>query len=260
MELWTLLAANLAAILAMMMLLWLISLALGDVSFIDSFWAFGFILVSCTTRWVYPFGGIHQSALLALVGIWGLRLGFYLFWRWLRHGPDARYVDMIGRAKEPRPLYTLRYVFLLQGVLMWVVSLPLQLGGFGASGELGPLALAGILLAVAGILFESIGDWQLARFKADAGNRGKVLDQGLWRYTRHPNYFGDFCFWWGCYLVASEAPFGPFGIVGPALMTFLLVKWSGAALLERRLSRSKPGYEDYVRRTSAFIPWKPRKA
>lgn len=254
----TLLMANLVAVAAMMLILWLISIPLRDVSFIDSFWAFGFVLISCVTVRLFPFGGVHQQVLTILVVVWGLRLGFYLLWRWRREGADGRYVAMTSKAKGNVHLYTLKTVFALQGLLMWIVSLPLQLGQYGAMGELGPLAMFGAALGVAGILFESIGDWQLARFKGDAANRGKVLDSGLWRYTRHPNYFGDFCFWWGCYFVACEAPYGWMSLPGPLLMTFLLVKWSGAALLERRLKRSRPTYEDYIRRTSAFIPWLPK--
>lgn len=253
-----LLGANFAAVIIMMLTLWLASIPLGDVSFIDSFWAFGFILVGCVTSRLFPFGGLHQTALLALVGIWGLRLGLYLLWRWRHEGPDGRYLSMIKNARGPLHLYTLKTVFLLQGIIMWVVSLPLQLGQFDADTGFGTRALAGGALSAIGIVFESLGDFQLARFKADPANKGKVLDHGLWRYTRHPNYFGDLCFWWGCYLIASEAPWGWASVVGPILMTFLLIKWSGVALLERRLTRSRPAYADYVRRTSALIPWPPR--
>ncbi|HEY4345197.1 MAG TPA: DUF1295 domain-containing protein [Parvibaculum sp.] len=254
----TLLAANFGAVAAMMLVLWLISIPLRDVSFIDSFWAFGFVLVSCVTMRLFPFGGLHQQVLTTLVVVWGLRLGFYLLWRWRREGADGRYVSLTKKAKGNVHLHTLRTVFLLQGILMWIVSLPLQLGQYGAGGGLGVLAMAGAALAVIGILFESVGDWQLARFKGNEANRGKVLDSGLWRYTRHPNYFGDLCFWWGCYLVACEAPYGWMSLPGPLVMTFLLVKWSGAALLERRVQRSRPAYADYMRKTSAFIPWPPK--
>lgn len=255
----TLLAANLAAIALMMLALWGISILLGDVSFIDSFWAFGFLLVGCVTTRLFPFGGVHQRLLLVLVAAWGLRLGFYLLWRWLREGPDGRYRALLAKARGDRNLYALKAVFALQGLLMWIVSLPLQLGQFGASGALGPLAIGGAALAIAGILFETIGDAQLARFKADPARRGQVLDTGLWRYTRHPNYFGDLCFWWGCYLIACEAPYGWASLPGPLVMTFLLVRWSGAALLERRLQRSRPAYADYMGRTSAFVPWPPKR-
>lgn len=254
----TLLAANLGAVAAMMLVLWGISIMLRDVSFIDSFWAFGFVLIGCVTIRFYPFGGMHQWILTVLTVVWGFRLGLYLLWRWQREGADGRYIALIKKAPGNVHLHTLKTVFVLQGILMWIVSFPLQLGPYGATGGLGALAIVGAALAVIGILFESIGDWQLARFKSDANNRGKVLDGGLWRYTRHPNYFGDLCFWWGCYLIACEAPYGWMSLPGPLVMSFLLVKWSGAALLERRVQRSRPAYADYMRRTSGFIPWLPK--
>ncbi len=253
-----LLGANLAAVIALMLTLWLISIPFGDVSFIDGFWAFGFILVAGVTSRLLPFGGLHQMALLVLVAAWGLRLGLYLFWRRRHEGPDGRYVAMLAKASGSVHLYTLKIVFLLQGGLMWIVSLPLQLGQFDAPAELGPRALAGVMLAVFGIAFESIGDFQLARFRKDPANKGKVLDTGLWRYTRHPNYFGDLCFWWGAFMVASEAPLGWTSVVGPIVMTVLIVKWSGVPLLERRLVQSRRDYAAYVSRTSALIPWPPR--
>lgn len=254
----SLLAANLGAIVVMMLVLWGLSIMLGDVSFIDAFWAFGFLLVSSVTARLFPFGGNHQHILVILTVIWGLRLGLYLLARWWREGPDGRYQAMVGKVKGNVHFFTLRYVFALQGLLMWIVSLPIQLGAYGATGSLGVLAVTGTCLAIIGIGFESIGDWQLARFKAQADNRGQVLDRGLWRYTRHPNYFGDLCFWWGCFLIACEAPYGWLSLPGPLVMTYLLVKWSGAALLERRVQRSRPAYADYMRRTSPFIPWPPR--
>ena len=144
-----------------------------------------------------------------------------------------------------------------QAVDMLIVSLPIQLGSIPAEpAAVGVIGWIGAGLAIIGILFETIGDFQLARFKAK--ETGGVLDTGLWRYTRHPNYFGDTCVWWGLFLIAAETTLGLFSIIGPLLMTYLLLKWSGAALLERRMKRAKPEYEDYVRRTSAFIPWPPK--
>jgi steroid 5-alpha reductase family enzyme len=260
-EILQLLVANFAIVMAAMLLLWLLSIALKDVSFIDIFWAGGLVLVAVATFVQADGARSRKLLLLALTAAWGLRLAGYLFWRWRRDGPDKRYVAMIAKAKGNPHLMTLRQVFLLQGVLLWTVSLPVQLGQAATEpAALGPLAFVGAGLAVVGILFESIGDWQLAAFKADAANRGKVMDRGLWRYTRHPNYFGDLCVWWGLWLIAAETRIGLAGIVGPALLTWLLVQYSGAALLERRLKRSKPEYEDYARRTSAMIPLPPRRA
>jgi steroid 5-alpha reductase family enzyme len=150
-------------------------------------------------------------------------------------------------------------IFALQGVLMWIVSLPVQLGLLAPGGPLDALDALGILLFAVGIFFETIGDWQLARFRADPAKAGRVMDRGLWRITRHPNYFGDVCVWWGIFAVALSTPYGPWSAVGPALMTFLLLRVSGVAMLERSIAKRRPGYAEYARRTSAFFPWPPRR-
>lgn len=253
----TLFAVNAAVIFGFMLLLWLLSVAINDVSFVDAFWGFSFVVIAAVT-YLMTEGGSDQRRLLILVlsAVWGLRLALYLFLRWRREGADRRYVTMLSRTDAPH-WFSLRNVFLLQGVLLLIVSLPIQFGSIPAEpAAVGALGWFGAALVVLGIVFETVGDWQLARFKAQG--TGGVMDRGLWRYTRHPNYFGDCCVWWGLYLIAAETSLGLVSIFGPALMTFLLVKWSGAALLERRLKRSKPEYEDYVRRTSGFIPWPPK--
>lgn len=255
----SLFAVNAGVIFAVLILLWLISIAIRDVSFIDSFWGFSFVIIAGVTYCMTE-GGAQERRLLILVltAVWGTRLAAYLFWRWRKEGPDGRYLAMLGKA-EPHPhRFSLRMVFLLQGALLLIVSLPIQLGSIPSEpASVGLTGWIGAGLAIAGILFESIGDWQLARFKAKG--TGGVMDTGLWRYTRHPNYFGDSCVWWGLFLIAAETTLGLASFVGPALMTYLLVKWSGAALLERRLKRAKSGYEDYVRRTSSFFPLPPRR-
>lgn len=253
-----LLGINLSLVLLLMLLLWLLSIPLRDVSFVDSFWAIGMVFVAAVTHLQTDGDPLRRLLLLSLTGIWGIRLGTYLFFRWRREGPDPRYERLLSKADGNRHLTSLQKIFLLQGCLLWLVSLPVQLGQ-SSDGTVGLLAAAGTGLALIGILFESIGDWQLARFKADSANIGLVMDSGLWRYTRHPNYFGDACVWWGLYLVAAETAAGRWGIVSPLLLTFILIKWSGAALLERRLKRSKPDYEAYAMRTSAFIPLPPRR-
>jgi steroid 5-alpha reductase family enzyme len=245
--------------------LWLISLAVQDVSFVDSWWPVGMVV----TAWVsFLQSGDPSPRRLALVGlctIWGLRLGGYLFWRWRKHGADPRYVSILSAAQRERgwgfATASLVLVFGLQAPLQFIVCLPAQLGQFGqVSGTMGPLAWAGAALAAVGIAFETIGDWQLARFKADAANRGKVLDTGLWRFTRHPNYFGDACVGWGLFLIAAESPLGIWSLPAPALLTFLLTRWSGVPTVEGRMRRQRPDYEAYVRRTSSFVPWPPKKA
>jgi len=255
-----LLAGNFALIMGCMIVLWLISIPVKDVSFIDSFWAIGFVVIATATFFRTDGSEARSLLILAITSVWGLRLGGYLIWRWRKEGADKRYVAMLAKAPGNVHVHTLKIVFLLQGVLLFVVSLPVQLGQLPAEpAGLGPLAYAGAALAALGFFFESVGDWQMANFKADPTNAGKVMDKGLWRYTRHPNYFGDACVWWGLYLIAAETALGLAAFVGPALLTWLLLKWSGAALLERKLKRSRPEYEDYIRRTSGFIPMPPKK-
>jgi steroid 5-alpha reductase family enzyme len=256
-----LLGANFIMLIGVMLVLWAVSIPLKDVSFIDSFWAFGFILVAGLSFVLTPDGAADRRILLlVLTLVWGLRLGGYLFWRWRKEGPDKRYLALLKHAKPgTEHWHSFKYVFMMQAVLLWVVSLPVQLGQIAPSpAELGQLAFAGAALAVIGIFFESVGDWQMARFKADPQSAGKVMDKGLWRYTRHPNYFGDACVWWGLYLIAAETRPGWAAILGPIVLTALLVKWSGAALLERRLKRSRPDYDAYIARTSGFIPMPPK--
>ncbi len=254
------LGTNLLMVMTLMVALWMISIPLRDVSFIDSFWALGMVLVAATTYALVDGVAERQQLLVLLTAVWGLRLGLHLFLRWRREGADRRYVALLKKAPGNPHLYSLRMVFLTQGPLLWLVTLPVQLGQMdSAPGTLGLLALAGAALAVIGIVFETVGDWQLARFKADPANAGTVMDRGLWRYTRHPNYFGDACVWWGLYLIAAETATGRWAIVSPIFLTFILIKWSGAALLERRLKRSRPGYTDYIERTSSFFPWPPKR-
>lgn len=259
-ELTLLLLSNFIIIMVCMMVLWFISIPLGDVSFVDSFWAAGFIVIAGSTYLMTGGGTDRRQLILLITAVWGTRLATYLFLRWRREGPDGRYVALLKKAPGNVHLTSLKKVFLLQGPILWIVSLPIQLGQFEAEPlALGPLAWLGITLAVIGILFESIGDHQMAAFKADPANEGTVMDRGLWRYTRHPNYFGDACVFWGLYLIAAESGPGVWSFFGPALLTWTLVKWSGAALLERRLKRSRPGYTEYLERTSSFIPWPPSR-
>jgi len=255
-----LLIANFAILMGCMILLWLISIPLRDVSFVDSFWAAGFIVVAGATYLMTGGGTDRRQLILTITAVWGARLATYLFLRWRREGPDGRYVALLSKSKGNVHLASLTKVFLLQGPMLWLVSLPVQLGQVQAEPlDLGILAWAGAALAIIGILFETIGDHQMAAFKANPANEGQVMDRGLWRYTRHPNYFGDACVWWGLYLIAAETGPGIWSFFGPALLTWTLVKWSGAALLERRLQRSRPGYVEYIERTSSFIPWPPSK-
>jgi steroid 5-alpha reductase family enzyme len=253
------LLASAAAIGVLMVVVWLVSVRVRDASIVDIVWGTGFVVVAATSALVGEGVASRRYLLFALVAVWGLRLTGYLAWRNLGHGEDYRYVAM--RKHWGRRFWWVSFfqVFALQGVLMWIVSLPVQLAASADEpAGFGLLALAGVALWHVGFLFETVGDAQLAGFKADPANAGKVMDRGLWRYTRHPNYFGDFCVWWGLFLVAAETGPGRWGVVGPAVMTVLLLRVSGVAMLERTIGKRRPGYADYAARTSAFFPRPPK--
>lgn len=247
------------AIAILMLGTWLVSLLLRNASIVDIVWGLGFVMVAWVVRFQGDTATDRQWLLVGLVTVWGLRLGGYLFWR--NHGQpeDYRYRAMRKHWGARFPLVSLLTVFTLQGVLMWVVSLPVQLGQVPDDPGLGWLAVVGVVVWLVGFGFEAVGDLQLARFKADPANEGRVMDRGLWRYTRHPNYFGDACGWWGIGLIAAESGLGAWGLIGSLVMTVLLLRVSGVALLERSLRKRKPDYEAYVARTSAFFPRPPRR-
>lgn len=237
---------------------WLVSLPLRDVSIVDIQWSLMFLLAALTYTASQAIAGPRAWLVVALVGLWSIRLAAYIFWRNRGHGEDFRYQQIRARNQPGFAFKSLYLVFGFQAVLAWVVSLPL-LAATGSTTPLGWLDAAGAALWLVGMVFEAGGDWQLARFKRDPANRGKVLDTGLWRYTRHPNYFGDFCVWWGLFLIALSAG-GWWSIVGPAVMSLLLLKVSGVALLEKDIGERRPAYREYIRRTNAFFPGPPRAA
>lgn len=248
-----LLVVTATVIVASVVILWLVSLVLRNASIIDLFWGFGFVVIAWTGWLVLAGdGGDRRRLILVLVTVWGLRLAGYLTWRNSGKGEDFRYQAMRKRWGRRFPLVSLATVFLLQAFLMLVVSLPVQ-AGMLTGGALGVIAVVGVGLWLVGLVFETIGDLQLASFKRDRANHGKVMDRGLWRYTRHPNYFGDFCVWWGLYLVALT-PSTWWTAVGPLLMSFLLLRVSGVRLLEKDITNRRPGYAEYVDRTNAFFP------
>ncbi len=253
-------AATFGFTAAAMLLLWLLSLHLRDASIVDIWWGPGFVSIAAFTFLLDPGGDPARSRLiLVLAAAWGLRLGAYLYWRNAGKGEDYRYQAMRRHYGVRFGRLSLVSVFGLQGLLMWFISLPLQVAQTGGStAGLGPLDVLGAVIVAVGLLFEALGDFQLARFKSDPTNAGRVMDRGLWRYTRHPNYFGDCVVWWGLWLVACGAPGGVYTIASPLLMTYLLLRVSGVALLERGLVKRKPGYADYIARTSAFVPRPPR--
>jgi len=261
------LVLSLCLVLALLVFagLWTIAQFNRDPSFVDAFWAFGIVLMAVTAFALSGHAsGLHALWITGLVLIWGLRLGGHLFLRWRHEGPDRRYKTLLADVRTKRGWSYARttavFVFAPQAVLMWITSLPAQLGQVGPGPDsLGPVALVGLGLAVFGIAFETLADLQLARFKQDPDQAGRVMDQGLWAWTRHPNYFGEACTWWGVWLIAAETPYGLYAIIGPVFLTFTLMRWSGAPMLEKGLLQTRPGYAEYVARTSTFFPRPPRK-
>ena len=258
------LLANAAILIGVVLILWVVSVQIDDVSFIDAFWGAGMALMALTSWFQLADPGDLATLLLLMVGAWGLRLGIYLFRRRRAGGQDKRYERMLRKDREKGrfAIAALTKIWLGQAILLFLVCSPAQLGILTSSEPvpIAGLAWAGLALYLVGIFFEWVGDWQLAKFKADPANKGEVMDKGLWRYTRHPNYFGDACAWWGIWLVTASASWeiALWTIAGPLFLTFTLVKWSGAALLEKGMKHSRPGYEEYKRRTSAFIPMPPK--
>jgi steroid 5-alpha reductase family enzyme len=243
-----------------MVALWLLSLRLRDASIVDVWWGPGIAGIAALAFALAGGGGARGALLAGLALAWGLRLGGYLLWRNAGRGEDPRYQAMRRHWGARFAWASLATVFALQGVLQWIVSLPLQLAQLAPGPErLGGLDVAGVALFALGLGFETLGDLQLARFKADPANASRVMDRGLWRYTRHPNYFGDCAAHWGLFVVACATPYGALGVLGPVAMTVLLLRVSGVALLERSMAKRRPEYADYRRRTSAFLPWPPRK-
>lgn len=257
------LGLNAAVLVVAMIVLWRVAVRIGDASFIDAVWGGGMAALALLTLAQVPAPGPRAVAIAMMTLLWGVRLGWHLYVRWRAQGEDPRYARMLGKARARGRFASaaLKIVFGPQAVLLFVTCSPAQ-AGILASGAapIGPLALAGIALWLVGLTFEAVGDHQLARFRADPASKGRVLDTGLWRYTRHPNYFGDACVWWGIWLAAAECgwPVALATLIGPVFLTFTLTRWSGKPLLEKGLAQSRPGYADYVRRTSGFFPWFPR--
>ena len=246
------------ALLVLQGLTFLVALKVGKHSVVDTAWGIGIALAALVSFLASTGHGdpVRRVLLLAASVLWGLRLAAYVGRR--NHGQpeDPRYADML---RGHTNLYALRMVYLLQAAILWLATVPVQLGML-ESPAVGPLAVAGTVLFAVGFAFESVGDWQLARFKASPAHRGQVMDRGLWRYTRHPNYFGDFCMWWGLFAISAgswrELP----ALAGPLLMSFILTRGTGARMTERRMTASRPQYADYVARTSGFIPLPPKRA
>jgi steroid 5-alpha reductase family enzyme len=259
------LLGNAAILLGAVLLLWVVAVRFDDVSFIDSFWGGGMALLAAVSWLRLASAGSLATLIAAMAAAWGVRLAIHLYRRWRREGEDPRYARMLKKPREQGRFASaaLTRVFLGQAVLLFLVSSPAQLGILAAGSDRGidALALTGLALWLVGVFFEWVGDWQLARFRADPASKGQVMDRGLWRYTRPPNYFGDACAWWGIWLAAASADWwvAACTIVGPLFLTFTLTRWSGKPLLEAGLAKRRPGYADYVSQTSGFFPLPPRK-
>jgi steroid 5-alpha reductase family enzyme len=255
------LACTAGTTLLLVLLLWLISMLLRDISIIDMAFSALIALLLLVARWMAGTQAIIADVIIVLVLIWASRMSIYLVHRNWGHGEDPRYTRLRQWVAPGWPFHwlSLRQVFLLQGAVIWTLTLPQQIAMVtGGSASLGALAATGLALWVVGFGFETIGDYQLSRFKADQSMRGRVLNTGLWRYTRHPNYFGELCQWWGLFVIALEAPWAWCGIVGPLVYSWLVINVTGQRTLDKKLAREKPEYAQYMRTTSGLIPRPPR--
>lgn len=237
-------------------LLWLLSLRLRDVSIADIFWGPGIAGVVDIAALLGHAGGERTSAVLFLVNVWGIRLAAHI---WTRHtGEDRRYAAMRQRFGRKWWWISLPQVFLLQAILIWFIPAPLVTAVLFGHRPIGWLDYLGIGVAAAGLVFEALADFQLAAFRADPGNKGKVLDRGLWGWSRHPNYFGEAAMWWGYFIIGFAASHMWWLILAPLLLTFLLLQVSGVVLMEDGINTRRPGYAAYKQRVSTFLPWPPR--
>jgi steroid 5-alpha reductase family enzyme len=259
---WSACAANVGwsalAVLVVLVATYVASKIARKHSVIDTAWGLLFCAAAITTFVVSDGTGdpLRRGLLLALPVLWGLRLAVHIGRRSIGKPEDPRYEALVAKAKGNPDLYALRSIYLLQGLLALVIAAPILVGGFESSG-VGVVAWLGVVVWAVGVFFEAVGDAQMERWRADPAHKGKVIDVGLWRYTRHPNYFGDACVWWGIFLVAADAWPGVVTVFAPVLMTLLLTKGSGARILERHMSR-REGWDAYAARTSMFFPLRPK--
>lgn len=236
----------------------LVAKRLGKVSVVDIAWGLVFVAIAWVCTLVGP--GPRPLLLAVLVTVWGVRLAWHIRRRALGAGEDPRYEKLLSAAPpEKRFAYAVRRVFLVQGLAAYIVSMPLQVAAAADAKPLGWVAALGVVVFVVGVAFEAIGDMQLARFKADPANKGRIMDRGLWAWTRHPNYFGDSAVWWGLWLIAAEVWPGVLTVLSPVVMTYFLAFATGARLLESEMAK-RPGYPEYMKRTSMFFPLPPRRS
>jgi steroid 5-alpha reductase family enzyme len=252
---------GLAAIVALFTVLWLASLALKNASIVDIWWGLGFIVMAGAYLAATDGFEGRRALMTGLVVLWGLRLAWHIGSRNIGHGEDFRYAKWRQENGASWWWYSYFKVFLLQAVVGWIVGLPLFYAlSAGEPSSWTAWDVVGTVVFGAGFLFEAIGDWQMRRFKADPANTGRLMNTGLWRYTRHPNYFGEAVLWWGLGIIGAGTPGGVVGLIGPAAITYLLIRVSGVAMLEATLKSTKPGYAEYIATTSSFVPMPPRRS
>jgi steroid 5-alpha reductase family enzyme len=243
----------------LMSALWPLSLALKDVSIVDVVWGPGFAVLGWFVFWAEGGMGTRGLVALGLVTLWGARLGLHLLARRIKSGKEDHRYTIIRRKFGPYfPIFSLVLVFWLQGFLLWLISWPVQ-AAVAAPGAPAPLDMMGWSLTLCGIIIEAFADRQLKTFRAQPHHQDRVLDTGLWRWTRHPNYFGDFLIWWGFFVagIAAGAPW--WTIASPVVMSALLIRFSGAGLMEETITGRRPAYRAYIARTSIFFPWPPAR-
>jgi len=243
---------------AYMSLWFVISLVKQRNDVADEAWGLGFVLLAWTSFFLSDSAGRRGLVVGVLVSVWGLRLAWHIHARHQSKPEDYRY--QAWRREWGKWFYVRSYaqVYLLQGALLFVIALPVLIINRSRSGSFGTIDVLGLCVWLFGFFFESAGDAELARFMKDASNRGKLLQSGLWRYSRHPNYFGEVAQWWGIWLIALGVPAGWLGVFGPLTITFLILKVSGIPMLEKKMAEN-PDFAEYKRRTSRFLPWFPTK-
>lgn len=260
----SLIALNLGLVIVLFSALWVIAQVNRDPSFVDAFWALGIVLIALVSFAGSEGATWRHTLMLALVLVWGGRLGAHLFLRWRKDGADRRYLKLLSDVREKRgwsyARTTLVFIFLPQAVLLWLTALPVQLGqAHAAHTDLGIAGALGAALALFGIVYETVADHQLERFRQDPDRQGQVLDTGLWAWSRHPNYFGEVCVWWGLWLMAAETGWGALALPGPLFVTFTLLRLSGVPMQEADMDSRRPGYAAYKARTPAFVPKPPKR-
>ncbi len=250
-------AIGLGAVLTLATLTWIVSVVKRDVSIVDGVWSLMLLIAAFTYSSAIEAYTSRSSLILTLVLLWALRLAIHIMWRNWGEPEDRRYREIRQKYEPHFALKSLGIIFIFQALLAWIISMPLW-AALTVPIEITAVDTVAVALWTVGMLFETVGDWQLARFTSDPANRGKVMDRGLWRYTRHPNYFGECLIWWGFYVFALPVG-GWWTIVGPLLLTYMLLKFSGVTLLEQTIVERRPGYREYIKRTNAFIPGPPKK-